>query len=530
MDSRSPKSDQRFNEWNLIYIAFVANLGSFLFGYDFGAVSTLITAIETYSGSDDDAYSIGYYSVIDSSDSMLGLVAALAGISTIVTYVFLLIFANKVSKRDEMIAAAACYFLGALIESLSGLANWDSSSGVAVLFFGRVIYGAGIAMSFHSVPIYASEATPSAYRCMVGSATESMISFGVLLGYVIGYFNSTQLGWVVVFRVGSFIALLMLVLAIFLPQSPKYLIRNQSSREEVIDSIRFIYPDSTEDDYDELVSSIQEQDRNIKRSINSWQRSLEYKDNVIYKALPTELLLLISDPTLRRCLLLAIMFVTLQMFSGASAILYFISTIMSDIYPSTYYLCILGFGLVKLLFACIMILIGEMAGRREFLLVGTVFFVLGLLGFCVGLGVDSSPLALTGLYVSVAGYELGLGTLLWTLLNELFPHFVRSAANSIAVSTLMIWSAVMTFALPFIEDALGLMYLFVVFGCVALIATILIYIFVPETQGVDLEQSYKLVRITCNATTRCCGIYVEDIDDEDLGADDRDPSEYSAVI
>jgi hypothetical protein len=93
---------------------------------------------------------------------------------------------------------------------------------------------------------------------------------------------------------------------------------------------------------------------------------------------------------------------------------------------------------------------------------------------------------------------------------------VRPAANSIAVFNLFFWSTVITFAFPFLEDSILITGVFLIFALAACVIWIVIYAYCPDTRGVDLEASYKLVKGTCNQTNAaCCGIMHMDDEEED---------------
>eukprot|EP01035_Chromulina_nebulosa_P028122 gene28122-37071_t len=81
--------------------------------------------------------------------------------------------------------ASMLFFIGALLDSSSAKIPWDTYWGLVVLIIGRLVYGAGIATSFHSVPQYISEIAPAELRGTIGSLTEAMVVSGVVLGYII---------------------------------------------------------------------------------------------------------------------------------------------------------------------------------------------------------------------------------------------------------------------------------------------------------------------------------------------------------
>ena len=259
-DLESPLEKAPVSWQNLTFIATVANLGSLLFGYDFGATSVLLQAIATYGagGYDDDSYRV--FVEVANSDGMIGFIAAGSSIGATITFIFLLFFGNGIPKNDEIMLSALLYFMGALLESSSGDISWRNYIGLGLLITGRLLYGAGIALSFHSVPQYISEISPRVGRGSIGSLTEAMTVTGVVLGFLVGYLDTdvrTGSGFVVVFRVGYLIAVVMGLLAMVLPRSPSWLARKGAQDPEILESLQFIRPSATLESVADLRKSIE---------------------------------------------------------------------------------------------------------------------------------------------------------------------------------------------------------------------------------------------------------------------------------
>ena len=151
--------------------------------------------------------------------------------------------------------SALMYFMGALLESSSGDVNWRNATGLSLLIAGRLLYGAGVALSFHSGPPYISEISPRLGRGSIGSLTEAMTVTGIVLGFVVGYLDNE--GYVIVFRVGYLIAVVMGVLAMLLPRSPSWLTRKGAPDDEILESLQFIRPTATLESVKDLKNAIE---------------------------------------------------------------------------------------------------------------------------------------------------------------------------------------------------------------------------------------------------------------------------------
>jgi hypothetical protein len=301
------------------------------------------------------------------------------------------------------------------------------------------------------------------------------------------------------------------LLALFLPHAPSGMIRAGYSSEDVLESMRYIHPGATEVHVHELFARREEEKMEAQR----WEKHFEHQSAVRSDVgsdesqaqccdPSLEVKVLFSDPIQQRCLLLALLLVVIQIGTGQGVILYYSGTIFDEICPDDYNSCLLGFGGVKLASAYLMVGVADMLGRREFLIYGTFVMFLGMLLLTVGYAQEQLELAVSGLYISVAGYEAGLGSFMWILLSEIFPRFTRSSANSIAVSVLFLCSTILTFTLPFFLAASGLVPIFSLFVVVSGLAVVLLFLYVPETGGVELEEAYKLVDERCRASGVCC--------------------------
>ena len=397
-------------------------------------------------------------------------------------------------KKDEIQIAAILYFVGGLFESESGSLSWHYDSGLTLFVFGRLIYGAGIALSFHAVLPYVSEYSPPKYRGILGSTTEVMVVTGVFLSYTAGYLTHNESnGWQVPFRASYIVAVFMGSLSLFLPQSITWMIRNNIPADEMLRELQFVYPNATPADVAKVEQQHEAEMRTREKWNNVWKNdATEDFFHRTFLLLPPEIKLLLSDNNLLRCLMLTITLVVIQNLAGQSAILYFAGDIFDELCPNTPYSCIFGLGLVKILPAYAIFFIADSLGRRVYLIAGGSIMLLGLFLVCVSLGSDSG-VALFGIYASVVGYEVSFGIMLWILISEIFPSFVRSSANSISIAVMFLLSTIVTYSLPYLEDSIGLIGIFSVFTAVSAISLLIFYLFVPETRGVDIEVCYKLV-------------------------------------
>lgn len=466
------KEDLPISLPHLIYVVVVANFGPLLCGYEFGATSWLLIGIQDAANS--STVESNYYSWVTSSVDLRGMVAAGALIGSTLTYLILLFVGHRIPKKTEILLSAFLYFVGAFLNSISGIMSWDYSwHGLAVLMSGQLLYGAGIATAFHSVPQYISEICPPNIRGKVGSGTEALAVIGIASGFIVGYLYEGK-GWVGTFRVAYSIAIFYGIASTILPRSLSGAGKENVSNESILQMLRFLHPSATEEHVVETREKWEDEEREKKWWERRWEarlRSLRLKnayhpatgirektfgggrsDDVVGSSdafasvfkyeedsfgedrrsfLAPEVKVLFSDPILLRCLYLAVTVVILQIFTGQSAMLYFAGDIFSLICPSNRDMCIVSLGLIKLVSTLGMVIIADTFGRRFFLLAGTITLLFGMMLLDLGLSFHHNSPALIGFYMSVCGYQMSFGSMLWVMLSEIFPQYVRSTAVSL---------------------------------------------------------------------------------------------------
>ncbi|MBP9769371.1 MAG: MFS transporter, partial [Burkholderiales bacterium] len=96
-------------------------------------------------------------------------------------------------------------------------------------------------------------------------------------------------------------------------------------------------------------------------------------------------------------------------------------------------------------------------------------------------------LALFCLITYIIGYCISVGSLFWLMISEIFPLHARGTCMSFVVAVQ--WGANFLVAASFLTilQALGIAATFSMYGTIALIVFIYVYLKVPETKGVSLE-------------------------------------------
>ncbi|XP_042321858.1 solute carrier family 2, facilitated glucose transporter member 10 isoform X2 [Sceloporus undulatus] len=97
-------------------------------------------------------------------------------------------------------------------------------------------------------------------------------------------------------------------------------------------------------------------------------------------------------------------------------------------------------------------------------------------------------ITLLSLMAFVSAFSIGFGPMTWLILSEIYPASIRGRAFAFCSS--FSWAANLLISLTFLDliDAIGLSWLFLLYGVVGVVAVLFIYLFVPETKGQSLEE------------------------------------------
>lgn len=198
----------------MLFITCFASLGVFLFGYDQGVMSGIITTPHFRSYFDNPP------------PSEIGTMVAVLEIGAFVTSLASGTLADVFGRK-------AILFWGALIFSVGG-AIQTLTSGFTIMVVGRIVAGAGVGFMSMIVPAYQSEISPAENRGKL-----ACIEFtGNIIGYAssvwVDYFFSyipSDLSWRLPLSLQVIIGATLCLGSLLLPESPRWLIDNDRDNE-----------------------------------------------------------------------------------------------------------------------------------------------------------------------------------------------------------------------------------------------------------------------------------------------------------
>ena len=149
----------------LILIAFVVSLGGFLFGFDAG----IISGVMSYVGPE-----------FNLSDSQIGWVVSAPSWAAMIAMIFSGRFSDKIGRKKILIYVAFLYSLSAL---LSAYAN-----SYEMLYLARMIGGLAFGAALILAPMYIAEISTAENRGKLVSIQQLNIVLGFFAAFLSNYF------------------------------------------------------------------------------------------------------------------------------------------------------------------------------------------------------------------------------------------------------------------------------------------------------------------------------------------------------
>lgn len=431
----------------MFYIAFVASLGGFLFGFD-----TIVI-----SGADK-----GIQAQYALSDFLHGFTMATALFGTIVGALFCGKPAEKLGRIESLKIIAYLYFISALGCAL--VVNW-----YALIIF-RFMGGLAVGASSVVGPMYIAEISPSQWRGRFVGFFQFNIVLGALCSYISNwYISSLNLGandWRIMLGILALPALLFAVLLFTVPESPRWLVKygKETLAYNVLDKVGG--------------ANIAETFATIKSSLCETSISERLFQSKYFKPL-----------------LIAFFISTFNQWSGINAINYYAPRILetagigrgSAMFQSMF------IGVANLIFTIVGMVLIDCVGRKKLLYVGSVFMTIALCG--VSCGFFNSQ-AVSGYYMLgflmlyIGAFGASMGAVIWVLIAEVFPNSVRSKGQVFGSMVHWVWCAIITWIFPIVVESGFATYTFGVFALMSAL-TFVFALKLPDTSEKSLEEIQK---------------------------------------
>jgi MFS transporter, SP family, xylose:H+ symportor len=442
-------------------IAFVAAFGGLLFGYDWVVIGGAKPFYEAYFHLDSEKL-IGWAN----SCALVGCFAGslLAGS-----------LSDRLGRKKVLVFAA---FLFAVSSVCTG---WAYSFTAFIAW--RIIGGVAIGLASNVSPMYIAEISPATWRGRLVSLNQLALVVGILAAQIVNWriaervpnhatqamiaasWNA-QFGWRWMFTAVAVPAVIFLITAPLIPESPRWLLSKgyEAEAKHVLEKIG---------------------------GTNYSHAELEPIRETLINSASTPHWRGLFSPPIRKLLIIGITLAVLQQASGINILFNY----AEEVYRSAGYgvsdilFNIVVTGTINLIFTLFAMILVDRFGRRRLMLLG-----------CLGIGASHLAASfayrqgLQGFWVlvltlcAIACYAMSLAPVTWVLITEIFPNRVRASAVSLSVAALWVASFALTYTFPILNRRLGTANTFLTYGSICLLGAIFVFLKVPETKGRSLEQ------------------------------------------
>lgn len=434
----------------IYFLAFVAAIAGFLFGYDEGVIAVARASLEKD---------------LPMSPLVGGFMTAAVPLGALVAASVAGPITDRFGRRSVLMAAAALFAAGAL--AAAGV------SSVGLLVIARFVLGVAIGIAAVAAPLYIAECAPLESRGAMVSTYQLAITVGILASYLTGVViddEAAQGMWRIMFGLGVVPGVLFLAGLALLPESPRWLVRRQRSTDARASLVRLRGPGADVD------GEVAEMVRSVKAELNR---------PVGYGAL--------LEPAVRPALIVGVGLFFLQQLSGINAVIYYAPEIFSHAgfdSAKTQVFATIGVGVVNVATTVVAMFLIDRLGRRPLLVIGFLGAAVTMLVIALGVifpNAVPSWLIIAMLLLYIASFAVAIGPLPHLLMSEIFPLRVRGPGMSMASLSNWGFNFLVVFAFPLMLAGPGLAFTFTVFAVICLGGIVFTLTRVPETTGHSLE-------------------------------------------
>ena len=433
----------------MLAVAVVSAVSGLLYGYDTGIISGALLQI----GKE-----------FDTGDGMEQSIAAGILLGAVIGALTCSLLSERWGRHKTILLICTIFIVGSLCCSIAPSA--------VLLALARVLLGFAVGGATQTVPMYVAEMAPTNIRGRLVLCFQLAIGVGIVISTLVG--ASEAVDWRISIGAAAVPALIMLLLQLRLPESPRWLVKR--GRE---DDARGVLERVRPDGYDvgpELgeIQELEERKKSTAANERGWSG--------------------LRRPWVRPALLVGCGIAIFTQLSGIEMIIYYSPTILTDngFSTSTALRVSIGLGVTYLVMQIIGLSIVDRVGRRRLTLImvpgaAASLVVLGAFFVTDNAGKAQIPFIIATLMVFMAFNAGGLQLMGWLTGSEIYPLAVRSAGTSVQSAALWSTNLLITLTLLTMIETFGVGQTFWIYAGFNVIAFVFVLKFMPELTGHSLE-------------------------------------------
>lgn len=380
-----------------------------------------------------------------------------------------------------------------LVNNLIGIIGWtliagafqkDKHSAFIQILIGRFMSGIMIGLFCSPTGVYTAEITLPKIRGKLLLGTAMALSLGILSMYTLGYFIRDS--WRLISTICLCFQIVCFLLVTPMPESPSWLMQ-KGRVEESRKSLKFLRGINKKDNktYDEFETEFSRIKKTSDIAANDENQSF---------------LTALKEPEVYKPFFIMLGLFFFQQFSGVVVVVVYAVQIAIQAGVTIDPLLVAIFvGIARICTTCCLGYILETWGRRPAGMVSG-----SGMAVCMLLISASSWFPVILQYVPFLPAvcivlqfmfsTMGLLTLPFYMISEVFPQKVRGVASGMSVCIGLIMSFIVLKMYPSMADLLGHENIFAFYGLISLIAVFYIYFILPETKGKSLLEIEEYFR------------------------------------
>ncbi|RZF43787.1 hypothetical protein LSTR_LSTR006328 [Laodelphax striatellus] len=405
---------------------------------------------------------------------------------------------DKVGRKAGILVSCFTSFIGWIL-----LLFVTPQLYMPLIVLGRILGGLGGGMTTIAL-IYIPEVCHEKYRPMMLGTNSMLVSLGILLVTITGYFMKWKM---MAFEFSIVILVNMIVLWIYMPESPVWLLTIKKNREQAESTLRLLNPN--EKVFDAQLTCLN------KLARSRTEGPTDENGAVLSKKLKLLLHVFFSPPA-KQPLLILIGLLFLQQTCGGYTIIVYTIQVFKKLGTDfegglDEYTALLLMGVLRFVFSIITAAASQIIGRRPLLLFSALGMALSSIAVplynYVEVG-NSSKLAdvqwpVIFALVFVSFTALGIMNIPWSLIGELLPTNIRGTASGFLVALAYTSMFFLVKLYPYLLDTFDINKLFLIQGLLCVFTALYVYIFVPETLGKSLHSIQEHFYSKRERTTKC---------------------------
>ncbi|KAI0972907.1 sugar transporter-domain-containing protein [Xylaria arbuscula] len=445
----------------LVYFTSIfVSLGVFLFGYDQGVMSGIITG----------PFFRDYFN--NPSRAEIGTMVAILEIGAFISSLIVGRVGDIIGRRKTILYGSMIFFVGGALQTFA--------ANMPMMMLGRIVAGLGVGSLSTIVPVYQSEISPPHNRgklaCIEFSGNIIGYTTSIWVDYFCGYITS-NLSWRIPLLMQCVMGALLGLGSLIIVESPRWLLDNDHDEEGIV-VIANLYGGG-----DIHNAKARDEYREIKMNVLLQRMEGERTYSEMFRRYKTRVFIAMSAQALAQL-------------NGINVISYYAPYVFESAgWVGHDAIKMTGFnGITYLLSTIPPWYIVDRWGRRVILLTGAIAMAisLSLVSYFIHLDIGSTPtlvVVFVMLYNAAFGYSWG--PIPWLYPPEILPLSIRSKGASLSTAANWAFNWLVGEMTPILQEWIEWrLYLLHAFFCV--VSFVVVYFVYPETCGVRLEDMDSL--------------------------------------